>query len=57
MTMLGRVGKGMEVVDGVHEGQSQGGWLHVGRCQSTSRVRGDTLMTPDHTAVQVRSSV
>ena len=34
----------MEVVDGVHAGQSQGGWTHAGRCRSTSRVRGDTLM-------------
>ena len=29
---------------------------NVGRCQSTSQVRSDTLMTPDHTALQVRSS-
>ena len=43
----------MEVVDGMHAGQSQGGLVV---CQSTSRVRGDTLMTPDHTAIQVRSS-
>ena len=28
-------------------GQSQGGWSHVGRFRSTSRVRGDTLITPD----------
>ena len=47
---------GMEVVVGKHVGQSQGRLSHVGRCRSTSRVRGDTLMTPDHSAFQVRSS-
>ena len=30
-------------------GLSQGGWSHVWRCRGTSRVRDDTLMTPDHT--------
>ena len=30
--------------------------MHVGRCRNTSGVRGDTLMTPDNTAIQVRSS-
>ena len=33
-----------------------GGWSHVCRCRSTSRVRGDALMTPDRTVIQVRSS-
>ena len=33
-----------------------GGWSLVGRCWSTSRVRCDTLMTPDRIAIQVRSS-
>ena len=32
------------------------GWSHVGRCWINSRVRGDTLMTPDRTAIKVRSS-
>ena len=32
------------------------GWWHVGRCRGISRVRDGTLMTPGHTAVQVRSS-
>ena len=32
------------------------GWSYVGRCRSTSCVRGDTLMTPDHIAVQVSSA-
>ena len=53
--MVGLVGVGMEMVDRKHAGQSQGGWSHVGRCRGTSRVRGDTLMTPDHTTVQVCS--
>ena len=35
--------------------KANGGSSYVGRCRSTSRVRGDTLMTPDHTAVQMRS--
>ena len=26
------------------------------RCQSTFQMRDDTLMTPDHTAIQARSS-
>ena len=30
-------GTGMEL----HAGQSRGGWSHVGRCRSTSQVRGD----------------
>ena len=37
---------GMEVVDGMHVRQSQGGWSHVRRCRSISRMRGDTLMKP-----------
>ena len=39
-------GEWMVVVDGMHVGQSQVGWLHVGRCQSTFRARGETRMTP-----------
>ena len=54
---VGFGGGRMEVVDGMHTGRRQGGWSHVGRDRSTSRVQGDTLMTPDHTAFQVRSSV
>ena len=42
--------------DDMHAGQSQGGWSNVGRCWSTSRVRDDILMTPDHTTDQVHSS-
>ena len=39
----------MEVVDGSHAGQSQGGWLQVGRCRSTSPVRDeDTGDTRSH---------
>ena len=35
------VGAGMEVVDGIHCGQSKGGWSYVGKCRSTSRVLGE----------------
>ena len=55
MAMVGWVGAGMEVVVGRHAGQSWGGWSHVGRCRSPFRVCDDTLMIPNHTAVQVRS--
>ena len=49
IAMLGWVGTGMEVVDGKHVGRSQGGLRHVGRCLSTSRVRGeDTDDTQSH---------
>ena len=50
------MGVEMEVVDGMHEGQNQGGRSHVRRSWYTLSLRGDTLMTPDHTVVQVRSS-
>ena len=56
MAMMGWVSAGMEVVDGRHAGQSQLGWSHIDRCRRTSPVRGDTLMTPDHTAFQVCGS-
>ena len=46
----------MEVVADKDARQSQGGRSHVRRCWSISGVSGDTLMTPDHTAVQVGSS-
>ena len=37
------------LVDYVHAGQSEGGWSNVGRCRSTSRVRGeDTDDTQSH---------
>ena len=29
-------GAGVEAVDGMHVGQSQGGWSHVEKCQSIS---------------------
>ena len=56
MATVGRVGAGMEVVDGSQAGQSWG-WSHVGRCRSISSERGDTVMTRDHTAIQLRGSV
>ena len=53
IAMLCWVRAGMEVVDGSFAGQGHG--LHVWRCRSTSRVRSDTLITLDHTDVQVRT--
>ena len=50
MAMVSWAGAGMEVVDGMHAGQSQVGVA----CQemlSISRVGGDTLMAPDPTAI------
>ena len=51
MAIMGWVKIWIEVVDGIHAGQSQGGWSHVKSCRSTSRLRGDALTTPNHTAV------
>ena len=45
------MGAGIEVVNGRHEGH--GGMSEYAR---TSRVRVNTLMTPDRTAVQVHRS-
>ena len=45
----------MEMVDGMHAGQSQVGWSNVMIYRSICQVRGDTVMTPDHAAVQLRS--
>ena len=56
MAVVGLVMARKEVVDGRHVGQSQESWSHFRRCRSTSQVQGDRLMTPDHTAIQVRSS-
>ena len=56
MAMVVWVGAGMEVVDDMHAGQTQGDWLLVRGCRSISRVRGDEIMTPNHTTIQVRSS-
>ena len=39
MAMVGLLGTGMGVVNGMHAGQSKEGWSYVGRCRSTSRVR------------------
>ena len=53
----GELGGGMDGDGGWYAcGRIPGGWSHVGRSRSTSRVSCDTLMTPDHTAFQVRSS-
>ena len=34
------MGTVIEVVDSMHDGQSQEGWSHVGRFRSASRMRG-----------------
>ena len=44
------------MVDGMHAGQIQGGWRHTRRCRSILGMRGETLLTPVQTAVQVRRS-
>ena len=56
MAMIGWVEAGIEVVDDMHAGQSQGVGRMTVDARSISRVRGNTMMTPDHTTVQVRSS-
>ena len=48
-------GAEIKVVDVMHAGQSTGGWSHVGRYRSNSRVGGHIFMKTDHTAVLVRN--
>ena len=51
------VGRGRDVGGGWYACRTKpGGWSHVGRRWSISRVQGDTLMTPDHATFRVRSS-
>ena len=50
------MGAGTEVMDGMHAAQRHGCWPHVERCRCTFRMRGDTLITPVHSVVQVRIS-
>ena len=56
MAMVGGMGAGMELVLGRHEGQSQ----MVGRMSGDDgefpECVGNTLITPDRTTMQVRSS-
>ena len=52
MAMVGWMGAGMDLVFGKHAEAGR-----VERCQSTFRVRGDKLMIPDHTTIQVRSRI
>ena len=47
----GGFGGGRFADDGWYACGIKPGWSHVDRCRSTSRVRFDTLMTPDHNAV------
>ena len=55
MAMVGWMGAGMELVLGKHAGQSQ----VVGRMSADAgafpEFLGNTLMTPNHTAIQLRS--
>ena len=52
MAMVGWMGAGMELVFGKHAGQSQ----VVGRMSEHFQSVGNTLITPDRTTIQVRSS-
>ena len=52
MAMEALVGAGMEVVDSMHAVR----WMHVGRCRGHPESEVKTLMTTNHTTVQVRSS-
>ena len=56
MAMVGWVGAGMEVVDGMHAAQSQGVGRKSGDVGAHPGCKVKTLMTPDHTAFQVCSS-
>ena len=56
MAMVGWVWAGMEVVDDMLVGQSQGGLVACRDMLEHFRSEGDTLMSQDHTAIQERSS-
>ena len=56
MAMVGLLGEGMEVVDGRHAGQSQGGGHMPGDVGALTVCKMKTLMTSDHTAILERSS-
>ena len=56
MAMVGWMGAGMELALGRHAGQSQGGWSQSGDTGAFPECVGNTLITPDRTTIQVRSS-
>ena len=56
MAMVGGMGAGMELVLGRHAGQSQVVGRMSGDAGAFPECVGNTLITPDHTTIQVRSS-
>ena len=56
MAMVGWMGSGMELVLPKHAGQSQVDGRMSEDAGAFPEFVGNTLMTPDHTTIQVRSS-
>ena len=56
MAMVGGMGAGMELVHGKHAGQSQVVGRMSGDAGAFPECVGHTLITPDRTTIQVRSS-
>ena len=56
MAMVGWMGAGMEFVLGKHVGQSQVVGRILGDARAFPECVGNTLITPDHTTIQVHSS-
>ena len=56
MAMVGWMGAGMELVLGKHAGQSQVVCRMSGGAVAFPECVGNTLITPDRTTIQVRSS-
>ena len=56
MAMVGWMGAGMELVLGRHAGQSQVVGRMLGDAGAFPECVGNTLITPDRTTIQVRSS-
>ena len=56
MAMVGWMGAGMELVLGKHAGQSLMVGHMSGDAGASSECVGNTLITPDRTTIQVRSS-
>ena len=56
MAVVGWMGAGMELVFGKHAEQSQGVCRMSGDAGAFPECVGNTLMSPDHTTIHVRSS-
>ena len=56
MAMVGWMGAGRELVFGRHAGQSQVVGIMSGDARAFPECVGNTLITPDRTTIQVRSS-